>query len=126
MKLSDAQLAELYEKGDLFLPGLFSAEEAAAAQREFERVFSRGHLPHAIPEIVVAAGGEVGLVSKLLVEGGLASSNSEARRLIQQGGVRVEGEAVRDARAEVETTASQPVLLQVGKRRIAKVTFTRN
>ena len=101
-----------------------SAEEAAAAQQEFERVFSRGHLPQDIPEIIVAATGNAILLSKLLVEGGLASSNSEARRLIQQGGVRVEGEAVRDTKAEVETTASQPVLLQVGKRRIANVTFS--
>jgi tyrosyl-tRNA synthetase len=102
-----------------------SAEEAAAAREEFERVFSGGHLPQEIPEIVIAATGEVMLLSKLLVEGGLASSNSEARRLIQQGGVRVEGEAVRDIQAEMSTTATQPVLLQVGKRRFARVIFSR-
>jgi len=102
-----------------------SAEEAVAARQEFERVFSRGNLPQEIPEIVVEAAGDSMLLSKLLVEGGLASSNSDARRLIQQGGVRVDGESVRDTKAEMTTTASQPALVQVGKRRIARVRFSR-
>ncbi len=103
-----------------------SAEEAAAARQEFERVFSGGHLPQEIPEVIVEAAGSALLLSKLLVVGGLASSNSEARRLIQQGGVRVDGETIRDSKAEMTTTSSQPVLLQVGKRRIAKVIFSRD
>ena len=74
---------------------------------------------------MVAAASDALLLSKLLVESGLATSNSEARRLIQQGGVRVEGEAIRDIKAEMTTTSTQPVLLQVGKRRFAKVTFSR-
>jgi tyrosyl-tRNA synthetase len=102
-----------------------SSDEAASARQEFERVFSGGHLPQEIPEVVVAAASDALLLSKLLVESGLATSNSEARRLIQQGGVRVEGEAIRDIKAEMTTTSTQPVLLQVGKRRFAKVTFSR-
>jgi len=102
-----------------------SSDEAASARQEFERVFSGGHLPQEIPEVVVAAAADALLLSKLLVESGLATSNSEARRLIQQGGVRVEGEAIRDIKAEMTTTSTQPVLLQVGKRRFAKVTFSR-
>jgi tyrosyl-tRNA synthetase len=103
-----------------------SAEDALAARQEFERVFSGGHLPQEIPEIVVEVAGDSMLLSKLLVEGGLASSNSDARRLIQQGGVRVDGESVRDTKAEMTTTSSQPALVQVGKRRIAKVRFSRD
>ena len=102
-----------------------SSDEAASARQEFERVFSGGHLPQEIPDVVVAAAADALLLSKLLVESGLATSNSEARRLIQQGGVRVEGEAIRDIKAEMTTTSTQPVLLQVGKRRFAKVTFSR-
>ena len=65
------------------------------------------------------------LLSKVLVEGELAASNSEARRLIQQGGVKVDGDAVRDVKVEISTTGADSFLLQVGKRRFAKVTFTR-
>jgi tyrosyl-tRNA synthetase len=102
-----------------------SASVATAARSEFERVFSAGHLPQDIPEFIVTAAGETMLLSKVLVEGGLAVSNSEARRLIQQGGVRAGGEVVRDVKREIITTGSEPLLLQVGKRRIANVRFTK-
>ena len=102
-----------------------SEEDASAAQHEFERVFSARRLPQEIPEVHVVASGEAMLLSKVLVEGRLAASNSEARRLIQQGGVKVEGEAERDIKAELCTTRPQPLLLQVGKRRFARIRFTR-
>jgi tyrosyl-tRNA synthetase len=101
-----------------------SAEEATEARQEFERVFSAGRLPQDIPEVEISVSGEKMLLSKVLVEGGLASSNSEARRLIQQGGVKVEGDASRDIKAEIVTTGSEALLIQVGKRRIALVRFT--
>jgi tyrosyl-tRNA synthetase len=101
-----------------------SADAAVAAQSEFERVFSSGHLPQEIPELCLSPTGEKMLLSKVLVEGELAASNSEARRLIQQGGVKVDGDAVRDVKAEISTTGADSILLQVGKRRFAKVTFT--
>jgi tyrosyl-tRNA synthetase len=100
-----------------------SAEAAAEAQREFERVFSSGHLPQEIPERSIVPSGDTMLLSKLLVESSMASSNSEARRLIQQGGVKIDGSAVRDIKAEVVTTVCEPLLLQVGKRRFARVSF---
>jgi len=65
------------------------------------------------------------LLSAVLVDAGLASSNSEARRLIQQGGVKVDGEPASDTRATLETTGANPILLQVGKRRFTRVSFTR-
>jgi len=101
-----------------------SADAAEAAQCEFERVFSSGHLPQEIPELGISATGEKMLLSKVLVEGKLAASNSEARRLIQQGGVKVDGNAVRDIKAEISTTGNEPILIQVGKRRFAKVNFS--
>ncbi len=101
-----------------------SAEAAAEAQREFERVFSSGHLPQEIPEVALQVSDEKMLLSKVLVASELASSNSEARRLIQQGGVRVDGEALHDVKTEIDTTRKDPVLIQVGKRRFAKVKFS--
>ncbi len=103
-----------------------SAADAAAARKEFERVFSAGRLPQEIPEIVVHPSGDTMLLSKVLVEGGLAASNSDARRLIQQGGVKVDGVGVRDVKADVATTGTKPMLVQVGKRRFARLSFTRH
>jgi len=102
-----------------------SPEEAEAAQGEFERVFSSGNLPSEIPEVSVAADGPAMLLSKVMVQAGLAASNSEARRLITQGGVKVDGEQIRDPKAELATDQVGAILIQVGKRRFARISLSR-
>jgi len=102
-----------------------SDSDAAAAQAEFERVFSSRDLPSDVPVVAVAAASDTVLLSKMLVEAGLASSNSEARRLMDQGGVKLDGEVVRDPKTEVDTVRSEPLLVQVGKRRFARISFAR-
>jgi tyrosyl-tRNA synthetase len=94
-----------------------SASDADAAEEEFNRVFKRKEVPDEIQERAVAAG--VWKLSRLLVETALAPSMSEARRLIEQGGVRVDGE--RRAEDEINVEAGQIILLQVGKRRFLRV-----
>ena len=100
-----------------------SADAAGAAQQEFERVFSTGHLPQEIPELSISPTGEKMLLSKVLLEVELAASNSEARRLLQQGAVKVDGDAMREVKAEISTAGIEPILIQVGKRRFVKVSF---
>jgi len=102
-----------------------SPQDAESAQAEFERVFSSRHLPSEIPEISVAVDGPVMLLSKVLVRTGLSASNSEARRLMTQGGVKGDGEQIRDPKAELATDRTGATLIQVGKRRIANVVFSR-
>jgi tyrosyl-tRNA synthetase len=102
----------------------FHAEgEGQRAQEEFERVFSSRDLPSDIPEVDVAAEGAEILVSKMLVQAGLASSNAEARRLMTQGGVKLDGTPVTDSRA-TRAAGDAPVVVQVGKRRIARITVS--
>ena len=98
-----------------------SEEDADEARREFERVFSARDLPSEIPELGIELAGPTVLLSKLLVEAGLAASNSEARRLIKQGGVKVDGEQIRDPKSELEAERAEPVLIQCGKRRVARI-----
>ncbi len=98
-----------------------SPEAATAARTEFERVFSAGRLPSEVPELELELDGERVLLSKLLVAAELASSNSEARRLIKQGAVKVEGSVVSDTLAEVSVAGDHGLLLQAGKRRFARV-----
>jgi tyrosyl-tRNA synthetase len=105
-----------------------SAEHAVAARAEFERVFGGGQLPQDIEEEDrEVADGERPLVARALVEIGFAASNSEARRLIQQGGVKVDGETVTDINADFEAAvvSGEPVLVQVGKRRFKRLRFHR-
>jgi len=100
-----------------------SAEDAEAAQIEFERVFSARNLPQDIPDVELEADGETIPLAKALVQAGLASSNTEARRLISQGGVKVEGDPVRDIHTTLDTGGSTATLVQVGKRKFAKLSF---
>jgi tyrosyl-tRNA synthetase len=116
------------ELAGLLVGELHSPDAATAARAEFERVFGGGQLPEEIPELELPAAGEREPLVRVLVEGGLAPSNSEARRLIQQGGVKVDGQTTTDVRATVGTVPApgESVLVQVGKRRIARIRFTRS
>jgi tyrosyl-tRNA synthetase len=100
----------------------YDATVAEEAEREFQRMFQAGGLPDDIVEPYVHISGadrEPIWIVELLVQTGMASSNSEARRLIQQGAIRVNGERVSDANARL--TANEPHLLQVGRRRFARI-----
>jgi tyrosyl-tRNA synthetase len=103
----------------------FHGEPAAkAALEEFERVFSSDGVPDDVPEFKVPlADGKV-FLPKLLADCGLAKSNSEATRLIAQGGVHLDGARVAPGTREVDAKAGASVLIKVGKRHFARATFT--
>ncbi|RMH02213.1 MAG: tyrosine--tRNA ligase [Planctomycetota bacterium] len=97
---------------------LHDAEAAAAAEAEFDRRFRDRQLPSEVPELSLP-GGERPLPA-LLKEAGLTASTSEARRLIAQGGVRIDGRAAADPN-ETVVLGAEAVLVQVGKRRVARL-----
>lgn len=99
------------------------ADAVLAAEAHFRQVHQHREVPDEVEEIVVLAGGQPVLLARVLHQTGLAPSNSEARRLIQQGGVRVEGEAVRDINATLDPGRGRTRLVQVGKRRFARLVF---
>lgn len=96
---------------------------ARQAAREFAHIFREGGLPEEIEELTLAPQkGDAGfLLPNVMVQAGTAPSTSEARRLIKQGGVRLDGEKVTDA--NLELMPGRTFLLQVGKRRFKKVTL---
>ncbi len=94
-------------------------KSADDAEAEFVARFRGGAVPTDIPDVTVQApGGQIAL-GRMLKEAGLAPSNAEANRNIEQGGVRIEGERVSDKMRQM-TPGTYTV--QVGKRRWAKVT----
>ena len=102
----------------------FYHDEAAAAEAAamFDREVRDKVLPDDLPEIPWGAEwGDALALPNLLKELGLCQSTSEARRAIQQGGVRIDGEVAADPRQEVERTQATR-LVQVGKKRAARVT----
>jgi tyrosyl-tRNA synthetase len=96
------------------------AEAARAAEEHFTRVVREGRAPEAVPEVPLPNGDPVHLPA-LLVELGIPST-SEARRLISQGGVRVNGEAI--TAVDVPRATLEGALVQAGKRRFARLTVS--
>jgi tyrosyl-tRNA synthetase len=99
-----------------------SQADADAAEEEFNRVFRRKEVPDEVEERAVAS--QVWKLARLLVETELAPSMGEARRLVEQGGVRIDGERASRADAEFELSAQSALLIQVGKRRFLRVRGT--
>jgi len=98
-------------------------DEAEKAEEEFDRIFARGGLPDEIPEPQITVAGQTDRgavwIVALVVAAGLARSNGAARRLIQQGGIRLDGNVVTDVDSTV--AVYDPHLLQAGKRRFVRV-----
>ncbi|MDR7523453.1 MAG: tyrosine--tRNA ligase [Armatimonadota bacterium] len=98
------------------------ARAAAAAEAAFDRVFVERDLPSEMPEAAVASddapGGRMKL-TKLLVTTGLAESHREARRLVSQGGVTVDGTRLHDVDATV--AVRDGLVIRVGGRRFVRV-----
>jgi tyrosyl-tRNA synthetase len=103
----------------LIIKDFHSSADADAAEDDFNRRFVQKEIPDEIEERAVAAGTHN--LAQLLADIGLASSKGEARRLIEQGGVRVNGEKATAANADIAITVDG-VLLQVGKRKFLKLT----
>jgi tyrosyl-tRNA synthetase len=91
-------------------------EAAARAEAHFKRVFRQRELPEKMPTHKLAAPQNI---VDLLVEVGLAPSKSQARRLIAQGGVRLDGNKVESL--EETVTPDKERILQVGKRRFVRL-----
>ena len=104
----------------LLVSRFYSEEEARAAGEEFESVFKKGNLPQDVPLMTIPKK-EIGIV-EVMIKGGLASSRSEARRLIKQGGVRVGEEAVKDENLLLNLADPQEEkIINVGKRKFLRV-----
>ncbi len=99
-----------------------SEAEARAASEEFRRVYGAGELPADLPTCVIPrcelAGGKIWM-PKLLKLCDLVQGTSEGKRLVQQGGVSVDGEKWTDPEGQVEVRAG--MVLRVGRRRFARV-----
>lgn len=103
------------------LAGQFHGEAAARqAEAEFEKVFSAGGVPDELPEKELAGSWTL---TRLLAAAGLAPSHGEARRLIQQGAVSIDGKRAEDPFLDLPPRP-EPYLFKVGKRRFAQIRLT--
>ncbi len=100
----------------------YSIEESEQAEQAFIKQFRNKEIPDDIPEVTVGANREYPIVD-FLAEHDLAPSKSEARRLIQGGGVRFNNTKVADESLVIFGTPNSEAVIQVGKRRFLRVLF---
>ncbi|WP_420976064.1 tyrosine--tRNA ligase [Bacillus vallismortis] len=94
------------------------ADAAESAEQSFKTVFQENSLPDDIP-VVQWEGEKTITIVDLLVTLKLLSSKSEARRMIQNGGIRIDGEKITDVHADAEI--KENMIIQVGKRKFLKL-----
>lgn len=102
----------------------YDESAAAAAEEAFDRVFKQHDIPEDIPEFAADLTpndeGKVYL-AKLIADAGLTNSTGDARRMIDQGGVKVNGEAVPAKAYNVEPSLLEGAVVQVGKRKFVRL-----
>ena len=98
-----------------------SREEAARALADFE-ARHHGGIPEDIPGVTLVAQPDGLPIGQILKQAGLAPSTSEALRLVEQGGVKLDGERVNDKNLKIPK--GKTVVAQVGKRKFARITLT--
>src|SRR6202008_3073913 len=85
----------------------------------FASRFREGEMPEDMPEVTVKAPPGGILIGQLLKQAGLTPSTTEAQRMIEQGGVKLDGERVSDKALKIP--AGRTVVAQVGKRKFARI-----
>jgi tyrosyl-tRNA synthetase len=105
--------------GRSIVESFYNAGAASEAAEEFRRRFAENQLPTDMELHRVEPADQP--LGSLLKTVGFASSGSEARRLIQQGGVSFDGQKITDPAAKVTIPADRPAVLMVGKRRVCWV-----
>lgn len=103
---------------------LHDSDAAREAQAFFERTVQRGHTPDDIPILAVSAADAASMrLSALIVDAGMASSSGEARRLIDQGAVRLDDAQIRE---NAPVASLSDGVLRVGRRRYARLKLERD
>lgn len=120
-RLNDGQTNPMVLKKELAraIIKMYHSESAARqAEQNFEQIFSKKEIPDDIEEIIIPSSDLPKPLVKLLTECGAVSSNGEARRLIQQGGVRINDEKINDINYAIQNKGEY--ITKVGKRRFFK------
>jgi len=114
--------------GQTIVSDFWGEEEAKKAVQEFERVFKHKEVPEKIEEIEIRSGEakrieDISLI-ELLVDRSIFSSRGEAKRMIRQGGVYIDGQRIEDISIKIDLTQKSEFILKIGKRKFYKLIKT--
>ncbi|MDP3955237.1 MAG: tyrosine--tRNA ligase [bacterium] len=97
---------------------LYSAEPSKAAEEEFEKVFQRREIPSEDLQIFQTDSKEINIID-LLADSGVVSSRAEAKRLVEQGGVDIDGIPITNYQLPI--TPRDEMIIRVGKKKFLKI-----
>jgi tyrosyl-tRNA synthetase len=118
--MPDAEpVAQKRELARTLVSTFYGDQAAAEAEKTFDAVVRR-EVPEDAPEVVLPEGDEIRIID-LITLADFAATNGEARRFIRGGAVRIDGEVVRDEQVKIRTGDLEGRVLQVGKRRYARL-----
>lgn len=123
--VEEGRLHPMKLKGDLarqIVEDFHSAQASKQAEAHFARVFQQREVPEEMPDFRISTEGPLAL-AEIIARVGFAPSKSEARRLLKQGGVTVDGEKVVEVACVIEPARTQEFILRVGKRRFGRILF---
>jgi tyrosyl-tRNA synthetase len=103
----------------MIVSDFWSEEEAESVAQEFERVFKRKEIPKDIEQIDIPA--QKASLIELLVERNILPSRGEAKRMVRQGGVYLDGRRVEDIESKLDFNKKNEYILKIGKRRFFKL-----
>lgn len=114
--------------GQTIVSDFWGEEEAKKAVQEFERIFKHKEIPEEIEEIEIRSGKakrieDIPLI-ELLVDRSIFSSRGEAKRMIRQGGVYIDGQRIEDISIKIDLTQKSEFILKIGKRKFYKLVKT--
>jgi len=111
-----------FELGLEIVERFHGAAAAKGAHEAFIKRFQKGQIPEDLETVALSVGADGRALANVLADLSLTDSTSEAHRMVKQGAVKIDGEKAGDSR--VLLAAGQTLVLQVGKRRIARVNLT--
>jgi tyrosyl-tRNA synthetase len=103
----------------------FHGEESEVAAEEHFQTIVRREVPEDAPEVALPEDTREVWIVDLITRAGFSNTNGEARRLIRGGAVRLDGEVVEDEKISLPTESLEGKVLQVGKRRYARLVASR-
>jgi tyrosyl-tRNA synthetase len=104
----------------IFVERFHSKDAAESASKEFFEVFAQKGLPSEIADFEIMPSPEV-WICKLMMDSGLSATTSEARRLIDGGGVEVEGVKIKDPKLKMNFIAGEKRVIKAGKRKFVRI-----
>ena len=123
-KVESGSVHPMKAKGDLafrLVSDLHSGQAAREVQEQFTRVFQRGEEPEEMPTFQVQTGGGPVALPDLIAQVDFASSKSEARRLIRQAAVSIDGEKIPDPSYQIDPKQKPAFILRVGRLRFGRI-----